>query len=481
MKTPAEYRKSIMALKNNVYMGGKVVPRDDPRFLPEFNVMSLTYDLARNPEFDGIMNATSHISGQKVNRFTHIHQNVEDLLKKQKMTRQYVQKTGFCILRCMGIDAMNALSVATHEMDQALGTVYYKRFLKYLAYFQENDLSAACAQSDVKGDRGKRPKEQDDPDLYVHVVKKTDEGIVVRGAKNHITMAAHAHEIIVVPTRVMTQGEEDWAVSFAIPADTEGVHLMTHATSPKPREALKAPIADYGWSDSFIVFDDVFVPWDRVFMCGERQFAGRLALLFAQFHRHSYCGCKPALSDIMMGMTALVAEYNCVDKVPHVRQKLADMVSVAELVYGAGVAAGVNGKPSSSGTYVPDVIYCNVGRRHAGEATYHEFETLTDISGGLPATLPYEQDFLDEKTGRFLQKYIRRNPAIPAEHQYRCFRMIGDYLCSSFGGGWAVAAVHGGGSPIMETIAILGNYDLEEKKKLVRHLAGIPETPAKKG
>lgn len=465
----------MAALKHNIYMGGQVVRRDDPRFVPEMNVMSLTYELAQDPQYGGVMTAASHLTGQKINRFCHINQITDDLLNKQKMTRRYVQKTGFCILRCMGIDAMNALSVVTHEMDQQLGTDYNKRFLNYLRYFQDNDLAAACAQSDVKGDRSKRPREQDDPDLYVHVVERRKDGIVVRGAKNHITMAAHAHEVIALPTRVMTEGEEDWAVAFAVPADTKGVYLITHASSPRPRNQVKAPIAEHGWADSFIVFDNVFVPWERVFMCGERQFAGRLALLFALFHRHSYTGCKPALSDILMGMTALVAEYNGVDKAQHVRQKLADMIGVAELVYAAGIAGGVNGQRVSSGTCVPEVIYCNVGRKHAGESTYHELDILADIAGGLPATLPHEEDYTSEITGPFLAKYIRRNPKIPAEYQYRCFRMISDYLCSSFGGAWAVAAVHGGGSPIMETIAILGNYDLEAKKSLVRRLAGIPE------
>ncbi|MBI2909786.1 MAG: aromatic ring hydroxylase [Chloroflexi bacterium] len=475
MKTAAEYRERIMALKPNVYMGGEVVSRNDPRFTPELNVLSLTFDLAQEPAYEGVMTATSHLTGERINRFCHIHHSVDDLLNKQKMTRQYVQKTGFCILRCMGIDAMNALSVVTHEMDQELGTEYNRRFLDYVQDFQKRDSVAAAAQTDVKGDRSKRPKEQADPDLYLRVVEKRRDGIVVRGAKNHITMAAHADEIIALPTRVMTEGEEDWAVAFAVPADTKGVYLVSRASSPRPRQSLPAPVADQGWADSFVIFDDVFVPWERVFMCGERQFAGRLALLFALFHRHSYCGCKPALTDVIMGMTALVAEYNGVEKANHVREKLAEMIGVAELVYAAGVAGSVNARPASSGTYVPDVIYCNVGRRHAGESTYHEMNILADIAGGLPATLPLEADYNNEKTGALLAKYIMRNPKIPAEYQQRCFRMVGDYLCSSWGGGWSVAAVHGGGSPIMETIAILGNYDLNAKKNIARRLAGIPE------
>ena len=287
-------------------------------------------------------------------------------------------------------------------------------------------------------------------------------------------MSSYAHELVTIPTRVMVEGEEDYAVAFSIPTDWPGVYLVNRAASPRPRNKLTCPVASHGSSDCFVIYDDVFVPWERVFMCGERQFAGRLALMFALYHRHSYTGCKPAVSDVMMGLTALVAEYNGVERADHIRHKLADLIGVAELVYAAGVAAAVYSKPSSSGTYIPDTIFCNVGRRHAGENIYHENEILADISGGLPATLPYEEDFLDEKLGPLLHKYIMRNPKIPAEYQHRLFRTLSDYLCSGWGGVWQVAGVHGGGSPIMETIAILGNYDLEERKRVAKELAGIP-------
>jgi len=473
MVTSQEYRQRIMKLRRNVYVDGELVARDDPRLMGEINVLGLTYELAQDPQYEGVVTATSHISGKKINRFCHIHQSVDDLLAKQKMTRLLCQKTWGCILRCMGADTTNALSVVTYEMDQALGTEYHPRFLKFLQHFQENDLCAAAAQTDVKGDRSKRPHQQADPDLYLRIVERRKDGIIVRGAKCSITMAAHADEIIALPTRTLREEDKDWAVSFAIPADWEGVYLITRPATPRPRRELKAPIGDFGSTDSVVVFDNVFVPWERVFMCGEWQFAGRLALLFALYHRHSYTGCKPATSDIIMGATALVAEYNGVERAEHIRHKLAEMIGVAELVYAAGIAGAVMGQRSASGTYIPDVIYCNVGRRHAGENIYREAEILADIAGGLAATLPPEGDFFNEKTKPFLEKYIMRNPKVSAENQHRCFRLIGDLICSGFGGVWQIAGVHGGGSPIMETIAILGNYDLEAKKEIVKRLAGI--------
>lgn len=478
MKTSQEYLRHLRSMKRNVYIDGEQVNRDDPRLMGGINVISLTYDLAAKPETAGLLTTTSHLSGKKISRYCHIHQSAEDLLKKQEMTRLLCQIGGGCIQRCMGNDSVNALSVVTYEIDQARGTEYHQRFLNYAHYFQDHDIVAAGAQTDVKGDRSKRPHQQVDPDLYVRVVEKRKDGIIVRGAKNHITIAPYAEELVVLPTRALTEEEADWAVSFAIPADTEGVYLVTRAASPRARTRVKAPIATYGSADSFVIFDDVFVPWERVFMCGEREFGGRLALLFALYHRHTYTGCKPAFTDVIMGATALVAEYNGVERADHIRHKISELIGVAELVYAAGIAGAVKGQRSGSGTFIPDVIYCNVGRRYAGENIYHEHNILADIAGGLVATLPPEGDFAHEKVGPLLEKYIMRNPRISAENQQRCFRMIGDLICSGYGAMWQIAGVHGGGSPIMETIAILGNYNLEVKKNIVRHLAGIPQPGA---
>jgi 4-hydroxyphenylacetate 3-monooxygenase/4-hydroxybutyryl-CoA dehydratase/vinylacetyl-CoA-Delta-isomerase len=473
MRTSQEYREGLKAMRRNVYIDGELVPRDDPRLVPGSNVIALTYDLAQEPGFEGLFTTTSHITGKKINRFCHVHRSQDDLLKKQEMTRLYCHQSGGCIQRCMGIDAINALSAVTYDIDQVHKTEYHQRFSEFLLYFQKNDLCANCAQTDVKGDRLKRPHQQVDPDLYLRVVERRKDGIVVRGAKAHNTIAPYADEIIVVPTRVLTEKEHDWAVAFAIPADAEGVKLISRPAYYRPRQQLNAPIARFGDVESLTIFDDVFVPWERVFMCGEREFAGPLALLFALYHRHSYTGCKPAVSDVMMGMTALVAEYNGTESVKHVQHKIADIIGVAELVYAAGIAGAVKGHSAPSGTFIPNLVYCNVGRRHAGENLYHEYQIVADVAGGQAATLPLEGDYLSEETGPLVAKYLMRNPKISAENQYRCFRLISDVICSSMGGLNQISGLHGGGSPIMETIALLRNYDIESKKEIAKYLAGI--------
>lgn len=474
MKTAEQYREELANMRPNIYIGGELVRRDDLRLLQPTNVVAATFDAAQEAGLAGLATATSHISGETINRFCHIHCGVQDLLNKQQMTRTLCHRVGGCIQRCMGIDAMNALSVVTHDTDQKYGTEYNKRFLEYLDYFQREDLVANCAQTDVKGDRSKRPHEQQDPDLYLRVVEKKSDGIVVRGAKVHNTIAPYAQEIIVLPTRSLTPEESDWAVAFATRADAEGVKQIVRLASIRPRQHLKAPIANFGDAESFTVFDNVFVPWDRVFLCGETDMGGRLALQFAEYHRHSYTGCKPSVSDIILGATALVAEYNGVEAAQHIRMKLAHLIGIAELVNAAGIAASYHAKKSASGTYVPDSTFVNVGRRLAGENIFHEWEILCDVAGGMYATLPFEQDWYNEETKGYLEKYIMRNPRISAENQHRLFRAIGDLLASGWSGVELAAQYHGGGSPIMETIGILRGYDLQAKKNIVKQLAGIP-------
>lgn len=376
----------------------------------------------------------------------------------------------------MGCDMLNGISVVSKDVDLKYGTHYYDNFLKYLEYFQENDLVAAGAQTDPKGDRIARPSQQWDPDQYLHVVERRPDGVVVRGCKLHNTIAPYADEIVVIPTRMMGKDEKDWAIAFAIPADTEGVHLICREGYVPERESnLTAPVNNIGDLESMTVFDNVFVPNDRIFLNGETEFAGPMALTFALYHRHSYTGCKPGTGDVIMGQTALLADYNNIMKESHVKEKLVEMISMAELVYAAGMASAYKSRKAASGTQVPDVTYANVGRRHAGHNIYHEYNLLCDISGGLPATLPGSKEYNNPQVGDFVRKYITRKEGVSSEDCYRAFALASDILTGELFTINLVAGVHGGGSPIMEDIAIMGSYDLKSKKALAKHLAGIKE------
>lgn len=473
-----QYHDRMLKMKANIYVGGKIIDRSSPLVESGMYVMRQTFDCAHDDRYKDVCTATSHLTGETINRFTHISQTEEDLLKKQKMTKLLSHRVGGCIQRCMGIDALNALSVVTYEMDTALGTSYNQNFLKYLAWVQENDIVANCAQTDVKGDRMMRPSEQKDPDMYLRVVETRSDGIIVRGAKSCNSAAPYVDEIIVTPTRFMAPDDKDYAVSFAIPADWEGVKLVALPGIRHKRSHIDAPIAHVGDMESLTIFDDVFIPNDRIFMNGQadpRQtpYAGFLALMFAHFHRHSYTGCKPATSEVLASMAALVAEYNGIAKQPHVKGKLAHLIGIAEVVYACGVASAIKGQKSPSGTYIPDEILTNAGRKLAGEEIYNENKIVADLAGGLIATMPMEADYYAPETGELLNKYIMRNPLVSAENIHRCFRMIEDQQLSEFGGGMMVAGLHGGGSPVMEEVAMMSRYPLEELKGIAKYLAGI--------
>lgn len=475
MRTQEQYLAGLLKMRKNVYLDGEIISRDDPRVIKASSPIRMTFSMVDNPDMAGLLTATSHLTGKRINRFTHIHQSPEDLMAKQEMTRKMCQHAGGCIMRCMGIDMMNGISSVVKDVDEKYGTSYYQNFLNYLKVFQEKDLVCAGSQTDTKGDRMLRPIEQWDPDQYLHVVERRPDGVVVRGCKVHNTMAPIADELIVVPTRMMGKDEKDYAISFAIPADAEGIYLIAKGAFNFERESnLEAPISNLGDLESMTVFDNVFIPNERIFLNGETEFAGMLALRFALYHRHSYTGCKPGIGDVIMGTTALLADYQNIAKQGHVKEKLADLISVAELVYAAGIAAAVKSTKASSGTQVPNVIFANVGRRHAGHNIYHEFNTLCDIAGGLPGTIPWTKEYNHPEVGKFVKKYVTRREGVSSEDCWRAFALAADLLSGEYSVvAFQIAGVHGGGSPIMEDIAIMGSYDLKSKVKIAKELAGI--------
>lgn len=487
MRTKAQYIEGLKKMRRNIYVNGQKIDRDDELQMDCLNTIGVTFDYANNPEYEDLCTATSHLTGKKINRFCHIHHSKEDLHKKQDMTRLLCRAVGGCIQRCMGIDGSNAIYNVSYEADKENNgaTEYHENFKKWLKRFQEKDLVGCCAQTDVKGHRMLRPSEQEDPDLYLRVVEKTKEGAVVRGCKVHNSEASVADEILVVPTRALKPEEKDWAIAFAIPADWEGIKQVVSIHNLRKREHFPRGFTP-GATDSYTIFDNVLIPWERVFLCGETIHGGACALLFALFHRHSYSGCKPAIGDLLLGTAALIAEYNGIHKASHVRAKLAEFIKVTELGYAAGFTASELGgtelyvptmgkMPYGPGSYIPDSIYANVGRCLTGEAVFHESEMLCDLAGGIPATFPYEGDFVNPETKDLLNKYIMRNPDISAENAAQLWRYVGDMLVSASAGVHAFGSYHGGGSPIMEQIAITSQYDINARKEMVKRLAGIKD------
>jgi len=486
MRTGQEYIDSLRKRNIKVYLKGQLLESsevvDHPFIRGHVASAALTFDLANDPMYEDLMTVKSHLDGKKINRFTHIHQSTDDLLKKVKMLRMISQKTGSCYQRCVGFDALNALYTVTYEMDAKLGSTYHQKLKAYLQYVQDNDIMVAGAMTDPKGDRGLRPGQQADPDLFVHVVSRDDKGIVIRGAKAHMTGMVNSHEMLIMPTMGMAPEDKDYAVSCAIPVDAPGIiHIFGRQTNDdrKCEGDIDQGNARYGvvGGECLTVLEDVFVPWDKVFMCGEVDFSGLLVERFACYHRQNYGGCKGGVSDVVIGAAAVMADMSGYGKAAHIKEKLNEMIHMAESLYACSVACSAEGRATASGAFFVDPLLANVGKHNVTKLIYEIDRLAQDIGGGITATMPSESDLKSPVIGKYVDKYMKGVASVPSEHRLRMGRLIENMT----GGTALVESMHGAGSPQAQKVFYSKLSNLEHKKRLALHIAGVPATePAKK-
>jgi len=481
LMTRGDYIESLRSMKKRVFIMGQEIENlvDHPLVRPSLNACAMTYELAQKPEYADLMLASSNLTGQTVNRFTHLHQSTADLVAKVKMLRLLGQKTGCCFQRCVGMDTLNAVDSVTYEMDKALGTKYHAAFRRYLQHVQEHDLVVDGAMTDPKGDRRLSPSRQADPDLFVHVVEKRSDGIVVRGAKLHQTGALNSHEIFVMPTRALSEEDQDYAVAFAVPADAQGI-LMIYGRQPSDTRKLEGGQVDvgnreFGGHEAVIILNDVFVPSERVFMAGEYAFSGLLVERFAGYHRQSYGGCKVGVGDVLVGTAQSLARYQGTDKTSHIRDKIVEMVHLNETMYACGIACSEEGKPTTSGTYLIDLLMANVCKLNVTRFPYEIARLAQDIAGGLLVTLPSEKDLVNPEVGPYLEKYLRSVGRYTTEERCRMLRLMENLTLGPGAAGYLTESMHGAGSPQAQKIMLARLADLEEKMRLARKLAGIKE------
>jgi 4-hydroxybutyryl-CoA dehydratase/vinylacetyl-CoA-Delta-isomerase len=481
--TPEQYEDSLRKMKFKVYLQGELVAStvDHPIIRPSMNSVKATYALAQDPQYEDLMTATSHLTGKKINRFCHLHQNTEDLIKKVKMQRLLGRTTASCFQRCVGMDAINALDSTTFEMDKALGTKYRERFTKFLLAAQEGDWTIDGAMTDVKGDRGLPPSKQADPDMFVHVVEKRADGIVVRGAKAHQTGCINSHWILVMPTQAMGPEDADYSVCFAMPADAEGITYIYGRQSCDTRKLEGGDIdvgnKHFGGHEALTVFENLFVPWENVFMCGETGFAGMLVERFAGYHRQSYGGCKVGVGDVLIGAAALAADYNGAAKASHVKDKLIEMTHLNETLYACGISCSCEGHKTASGNFEIDLLLANVCKQNVTRMPYEIARLAEDIAGGLMVTMPSEKDLRNPKIGKIVEKYLQGVASVPTEHRMRILRLIENITLGTAAVGYRTESMHGAGSPQAQRIMISRQGNLAEKKELAKAIAGIPSAP----
>ena len=435
LMTGDEYVRSLQKIKMRIFLFGEEIdnPVGNPILQPAVNSVKATYDLAQNPEYADLMTATSNLTGEKINRFTHIHQSPDDLVKKVKMQRLLGQKTAACFQRCVGMDSFNSVYSTTYEVDKKYGTHYHDNFVKFATYVQQNDLTVDGAMTDTKGDRSLSPSKQADPDLFLHVVERRPDGIVVRGAKAHQTGILNSHEVIVMPTIAMGPDDKDYAVSFAVPLDTEGLMMIVGRQSCDTRKTegcqLDLGNSTYGGMEALTVFDNVFVPNDRIFLNGETEFAGMLVERFAGYHRQSYGGCKVGVGDVLIG----------------------------------------------AGNYLIDLMLANVCKQNVTRFPYEIARLAQDIAGGLMVTLPSEKDMAHPVVGPVIRKYLAGPAKVDVMDRFKIMRLIENLTLGTAAVGYLTESMHGAGSPQAQRIMISRQSNMSAKKAMAKHIAHIKD------
>ncbi|HKG87672.1 MAG TPA: 4-hydroxyphenylacetate 3-hydroxylase N-terminal domain-containing protein [Nitrososphaeraceae archaeon] len=481
IKNGAEYIESLRGRKMKVYLFGQLVqePVDHPMIRPSINAVAETYDLP-NEETE-IASAQSSLIGIRVNRFLHITESVTDVVNQNKMQRKLGQITGTCFQRCVGMDALNSLYSTTFEIDAKHGTVYHKRLIEFIKMLQRENLMIGGAMTDVKGDRSLSPSQQEDPDMFVHVSKRDDKGIYITGAKAHQTGCINSHWILVMPTMRLQAQDSEYAIVGAVPADAEGITYIYGRQSCDTRSMeegdLDAGNAKFSGQEAMIIFDNVFIPNELIFMQGEYEFASMLVERFTCYHRRSYV-CKTGLGDVLIGASAAIADYNGVANASHIKDKLVEMTHLNETIFGTGIASSFQSHKTTAGNYQNDDMLANVCKHNVTRFPYELGRLAQDIAGGLMVTMPSEQDFRSPEAGPLLEKYLKGRKGVSTENRVRVLRLIENMTLGRNAVGYLTESMHGAGSPQAQRIQIARQMQLEYKKKLAKNLANVEEGEA---
>ncbi len=476
--TAEEYKKSLIGRNLRVFLMGEQIeePTEHPLIRPSVNAMAATYELAVEEEEIGTVH--SPMADTRINRFLHIAGSAGDLVNKARMQHALGQKTGTCFQRCVGLDALNALHSVSYEIDESQGTHYHERFLAFLKVLQKRNQVIGGAMTDAKGDRSLAPHEQADPDLYLHVSKSTDNGVYISGAKLHQTGCINSHWLMVMPT--LRLGEKDKAYAFvgAVPAHASGITYIYGRQSSDTRCLEPGTIdqgnAEYAGQEAMIIFEDVFVPWDHVFMNGEFEFAAMLVERFTTYHRCSYV-CKSGVGNVLIGAAAEIAEMNGVENASHIKDKIVEMVHLNETIRSGALASAHEAKSMKSGVYLNNDLLANVCKQNVTRFPYEISRLAQDIAGGLMVTMPSEQDLRNSEIGHLVSKYLVGRTNANLEDRMRILRLIENMTLGRNAVGYLTESLHGAGSPQAQRIQIARGADLQGKKAAARRLSGIKD------
>jgi 4-hydroxybutyryl-CoA dehydratase / vinylacetyl-CoA-Delta-isomerase len=468
LRTADAYRESLRDGRRVFYRGEQVYDvTQHPVLGVAVRHAALDYELAEDPAYRGL---AVDVDGSS--RYFSIPRTADDLLTRSALIEAATRagKTLVLLIKEIGTDALFALTA----LSDTLGETYASRVAAYFAHCRSNDLALAVAQTDMKGDRSLAPSAQPDPDAYLRIVERRSDGIVVHGAKVHTSVSVNANELIVLPTRAMSEADADYAVAFAIPVDTPGVTLVAspYLTTKGKLEAEHPLSAERKMVETVTLFDDVFVPNERVFLAGEWQHAGEIARGFVEFHRFTAISYKLPLVDALVASALLAARVNGLERAGHVREKLSALISYAEtlraLTHHAAEHAHIVG-----GVAIPDTLLVNIAKLHFAQGLHIAFQYVQDIAGGLLVTYPAPEDLEHPEYGALLERYLVAGRGYSGGERLRAMNLISDLTVGEYGGYQAVLAVHAEGSIEAEKLTILAQYDKDAGIRYARWLAGI--------
>lgn len=470
IRSPEQYRESLRDGRRVYFRGQRV---DDvtqhPATRPAVEHAMLDYDMADSAEHRALTVAPAGYS-----RYFHVPCSQEDLLARSALieTATRAGKTMALLIKEVGTDALFSLLA----MRGRLGQPYADRIEAFYEHVRGEDLALCVAQTDVKGDRAVGPSQQSNPDAYLRIIERRDDGLIVRGAKVHTSVSVNANELIVLPTRAMGPADADYAVAFAIPVDTPGLTLIASPyLSTNGKTEAEHPIsAGRKIVETSTLFDDVFVPMERVFMAGEHQYAGELARGFVEFHRFTAISYKLPLVDALVGAALLVARANGLERAGHVRDKLSWLISYAETLR-ALTHHAASRCTTIDDIAIPDPLLVNIAKLHFAQGLHTALQHVQDIAGGLLVTYPAPEDLDHAEYGPALRRYLEAAGGVSGQDRLRILNMISDLTAGEYGGYQAVLAIHAEGSIEAEKLTILAQYDRERALAYARWLAGLTQ------
>jgi len=475
LRTPQQYVDSLKDGRTVFYRGEQVPDvTTHPVIKKAVQHACLDFEMAEDPAYRDLSVVAE--GGDEYSRYFKIPASNDDLLKRSQLIEAATAlgKTLVVLVKEIGTDALFALHRVAHQVDRKYESGYYQRVEAFYRHCRDNDLAISVAQTDVKGDRSAGPRNQPDPDMYTRIVERRPDGIVVRGAKLHTSCTTNVNELIVLPTRALGEGDGDYAVAFAIPVDTPGLKLVASPYGGSPKSEFDAPLsAEHKMMETITIFDDVFVPWERVFMAGEHDFAGALALGFVEYHRFTAVSYKLPLVDALIGSALLMADMNGISKAAHVRDKLIWLISYAETVRALTEMAAIRGAADEHGIFAPDALTTNMAKYHFAHHYHEALQHVQDIAGGMLVTGPGAEDFANPETGPLLRKYLAGRAGFDGEARSRAMNMVSDLTTGEFGGYHAVLAIHAEGSLEAEKLMISRAYDGKRTLEYAKKLAGL--------